>query len=135
MPWAICFAESTFTNPILAGVELLSPFIDEDTGAHWHPAFIYVVTTGDGCGEEGCCDYPQGHGVSVGGTQKIPEKSSKKSLLVPHPSAPSASQVPSGALQVYEPSPTLRAPEPPSLWARLYQRIPLARAVQCGQED
>lgn len=52
MPWAICFVESTFRCPILAGAELLSPFIDEDTRAHWHPAFIYTVTTGDGWGEQ-----------------------------------------------------------------------------------
>lgn len=44
---------------------------------------------------------------------QLPEKSSKESLLVPHPSAPS------GAPQVYEPSPTLRAPKPPSPKARL----------------
>lgn len=68
-PWAICFVESTFAHPILAAVELLSPFIDEDTGAHWHPAFIYMVTTVDGWGEQGCRDYPQGHRVSVGGTR------------------------------------------------------------------
>lgn len=91
VPWAVCFAESTFTHPILAGAELLSSFIDEDTRAHRHPAFIYMVTMGDGWGEQGCCDYPQGHGVSVGG--KLPESSNKESLLVTHPSAPSASQV------------------------------------------
>lgn len=68
-PWAICFVKSTFAHPILAGVELLSPFIDEDTGAHWHPAFIYMVTTVDGWGEQGRRDYPQGHRVSVGGTR------------------------------------------------------------------
>lgn len=62
------FRREHFHTPILAGAELLSSFIDEDTGAHWHPAFIYMVTTGDRWGERGCCDYLQGHGVSVGGT-------------------------------------------------------------------
>lgn len=44
---------------------------------------------------------------------QLPERSNKERLLVTHLSVPSASQIPSDAPQVYEPSPTPRAPKPP----------------------